>query len=159
MGEQKVEGRRVVIALEITCVVFVATLVVAVAHIAWDQSVISKRDNTIASLNSQISSLNAQVSALEAPRLVKVNVLEDDNRLWPYLHVYGYICNVASNTAYNCRIHVVAYQSGGVVAIDTYIFIGYIYGYDWRYVDLNVYYSGSALTSWSITPQCTGWIP
>lgn len=126
---------------------------------------ITNLQNQIASLNSQISSLNAQIAslqsqinALEAPKLIKVNLKSDDNRPFlgtPYLHVYGEVCNVGSNTAYNCKLHVVAYQSGGVVAIDTYIVLGTISGESWRTVDASPTYGGGALTSWTITPEWT----
>jgi chaperonin cofactor prefoldin len=133
---------------------------------------ITNLQDQISGLNSQISSLNAQITSLQnqitylqnqidtlkAPKLIKVNLRADDNRPWlgtPYLHVYGYICNVGTNWAYNCKLHVVAYQSGGVVAIDTYITLGTITGESWTSVDSSVYYSGSALTSWTITPEWT----
>lgn len=128
------------------------------AQLASSQNTIASLNSQISSLNAQIASLQSQVSTLESPKLVKVNLVGDDNRPWfqtPYLHVYGYVCNVGSHTAYNCKLHVVAYQSGGVVAIDTYINFGSVGGESWTSVDSNVYYSGSDLTSWSITPQWT----
>jgi len=128
-------------------------------------SQITSKNSQITSLNSQINSLNAQITdlqnqidALETPKLIKVHLMSDDNRPWlatPYLHVYGYICNVGTNIAYNSKIHAVAYQSGGVVAIDTYITRGTIYGESWTSVDSNVYYSGSALVSWTLTLEWT----
>jgi chaperonin cofactor prefoldin len=128
-------------------------------------SQITSLQNQISSLNSQINSLNAQITDLEnqidtlkAPKLIKVHLMSDDNRPWlgtPYLHVYGYVCNVGTNIAYSSKIHVVAYQSGGVVAIDTYITLGTIYGELWTSVDSNIYYSGSALVSWTLTLEWT----
>ena len=73
----------------------------------------------------------------------------------PYLHIYGYICNVGTNSAYNCKLHIVAYQSGGVKAIDTYIDLGTIDGESWKSVDSYIFYSGSPLESWEITPEWT----
>ncbi|MEM2915070.1 MAG: hypothetical protein QXH91_06710 [Candidatus Bathyarchaeia archaeon] len=115
---------------------------------------------TIQIINQQatITNLQNQIDALKAPKLIKVNLRADDNRPWlgtPYLHVYGYICNVGTNTAYSSKIHVVAYQSGGVVAIDTYITLGTIYGESWTSVDSNIYYSGSELVSWTLTLEWT----
>jgi len=128
-------------------------------------SQITSLQNQISNLNSQINSLNAQITDLEnridslkAPKLIKVHLMSDDNRPWlgtPYLHVYGYVCNVGTNTAYSSKIHVIAYQSGGVVAIDTYIILGTIYGEIWGSVDSAIYYSGSALTGWSLTLEWT----
>jgi hypothetical protein len=90
--------------------------------------------------------------------LVKVNLIGSDNRPWlgtPYLYVSGYVVNVGMNIAYNSRVHVVAYQSGGVVAVDTYISLGAIFGNSWTSVGTSVYYAGSALTSWTLTLEWT----
>jgi len=142
MSEKKVVGRNVAIALGIVVIILLVGLVGAIANYT---SVINGKDSQIDSLNSQItnlqnqiSSLNAQITnlqnqinSLKAPKLIQVDLRADDNRplfRTPYLHVYGYVCNVGANTAYNSKIHVVAYQSGGVVAIDTYITLGTIYG-------------------------------
>jgi hypothetical protein len=108
--------------------------------------------------DSEYDALKSESDALKAPKLIKVNLRADDNRPFlatPYLHVYGEICNVGTNRAYNCKLHVVAYQSGGVVAIDTYITLGSIGGESWTSVDSKIYYSGSALVSWTITPEWT----
>jgi uncharacterized protein YoxC len=117
-------------------------------------------DLTIQIINQQatITSLQNEINTLKAPKLIKVNLRADDNRPWlgtPYLHVYGYVCNVGTNTAYSSKIHVVAYQSGGVVAIDTYITLGTIYGESWTSVDSNIYYSGSELVSRTLTLEWT----
>ena len=72
-----------------------------------------------------------------------------------YLHIYGYICNVGKSPAHNCKLYVVAYQSGGVKAIDTYIDLNTIYKESWKIIDSKVYYSGSPLESWEITPEWT----
>jgi DNA gyrase/topoisomerase IV subunit A len=98
---------------------------------------------------------------LEAPKLIKVHLMSDDVRhVYPWdpdhhLHVYGYVCNVGTNTAYSSKIHVVAYQSGGVVAIDTYITLGTINGESWTSKDSSIYYSGSELVSWTLTLEWT----
>lgn len=106
-------------------------------------------------LQNQITNLQSQIANLQAPNLIKVNLKADDNRPFlgtPYLHVYGEICNVGTNTANNCRLHVVAYQSGGVVAINTDIVLGTIAGKAWVSVDGSPTYSGGSLTSWTVTP-------
>jgi hypothetical protein len=108
--------------------------------------------------NSDYANLLNQVNSLEAPNVIKVNLKSDDNRPFLgtfYLHVYGEVCNVGTNTAYNCKLHVVAIQSGGVVAINTDIVLGNIGGQSWISVDASPTYSGSPLTSWIITPQWT----
>lgn len=119
---------------------------------------ITNMQNQISNLNSQITSLENQINALKAPKLTGVDLNGEDNRPFlatPYLHVHGYICNMGTNTAYNSRIHVVAYQSGGVTAIDTYITLGIISGQSCKSIDSKVYYSGSALTSWSLPLEWT----
>jgi chaperonin cofactor prefoldin len=135
-------------------------------------SQIASLQNQISNLNSQINSLNTQItnlqnqikdlqnqiSSLTAPKLITVHLMSDDNRPWlgtPYLHVYGYVCNVGTYAAYNSKIHVIAYQSGGVVAIDTYITLGTIYGESWTSVDSNIYYSGTELVSVTVTLEWT----
>jgi len=101
---------------------------------------------------------DAEYNALAAPKLIKVNLRAEDTRFFgtPYLRVYGEVCNVGTKTAYSCRLRVVAYQSGGVLSINTYIELGTIEGESWVHVDSNVYYGGTALTSWQVTPEWSG---
>jgi len=78
-----------------------------------------------------------------------------DEKPWlstDYLHVTGSVINVGTNAAYNCKLHVILYQ-GQTVAKDTYINLGTIVGEGYVDVDEKVYYEGSALTNWSITPE------
>ena len=119
---------------------------------------INSLNSQITSLNSQINSLNSQLDSLKGAEVVMVNLQSDDSRPFlgtPNLHVYGELCNVGTNTAYNVKLHVVAYQSGGVVAIDTYIVVGSINGESWTSVDGAPTYGGDSLTSWTITPEWT----
>ena len=104
----------------------------------WLNDNITNYENQINSLNSQISSLEAEkkqlkdslmfiqgkcfgqihvlqseVDTLRVPKLISVNLRADDNRpllQTPYLHVYGEVCNVGTNPAYNCKVNVVAYN-------------------------------------------------
>ena len=119
---------------------------------------IDRLNGIISQKDSEIASLNSQINSLKAPKVVKVNLKADDSR--PFLgtvslHVYGELCNVGSNTANNVKLHVVAYQSGGVVAIDTYIVVGSMNGESWTSVNGSPTYGGGALTSWDITPEWT----
>jgi uncharacterized phage infection (PIP) family protein YhgE len=128
------------------------------SQVANLQNQISSLNSQITDLNNQIVSLQSQVATLQAPKLIRVNLKSDDNRPFlgtPYLHVYGEVCNVGTNTAYNSKIHVVAYQSGGVVAMDTYIIIGTISGESWTSVNGSPTYSGGALTNWTLTLEWT----
>jgi len=111
--------------------------------------------------DSEYDALKSDIDALKAPKLIQVHLMSDDVRhVYPWdpdhhLHVYGYVCNVGTNTAYSSKIHVVAYQSGGVVAIDTYITLGTINGESWTSKDSSIYYSGSELVSWTLTLEWT----
>jgi hypothetical protein len=104
-------------------------------------------------LKSERDALKSENEALKAPKLVTVHLMGDDERSSEqyYFHVYGYVCNVGTNTAYNSKIHVIAYQSGGVVAISTYIDLGTIDGESWTNVDSNIYYAGTALVNVTVT--------
>jgi len=71
------------------------------------------------------------------------------------LLVSGYVHNVGISTAYNCKIHVVAYQSGRVLAINTDIALGTISGQSQISVNASITYDGSPLIDWTLTPQWT----
>lgn len=145
-------------------------------------SQIASLQTQMSSLNTQVNSLNSRITSLQAtydsyvadhhhtdeefnsvtaPNLITVDLKASDLGAGlpligtPALHVYGYVCNVGAYASYNSRIHVVAYQSGGVVAINTYITLGTIYGQSWKAVDSTFAYSGDALLSWTTTPTWT----
>jgi hypothetical protein len=110
----------------------------------------------IVDLQNQFTDLNSQLVSLEAPRLIEVNLKSGDNRPYigtPYLHVYGEICNVGFNTAYNCSLHIVAYQGSYVLATDTHIPLGSISGQSWISIDSQAPYAGGSLINWTITPE------
>lgn len=98
---------------------------------------------------------DSEYDALKAPKLSLLSLSSSDERPWlatPRLHVYGEVWNVGTDTAYSCKLHVVAYQ-GAVKAIDTYVSLGTIAGENRKSIDENIYYSGEALTSWSISAE------
>ncbi len=122
------------------------------------QNQISDLNTQVSLLTTQITNLQNQINTLITPKLIGVNLKGDDNGpFWDklYLKVYGYVCNVGTNTAYNSKIHVILYQSGGVVANDTYITLGTINGESWISVDSKVYFDGPALTGWNLTLEWT----
>lgn len=95
---------------------------------------------------------DSEYDALKAPKLSDLSLFADDSRPWlsdPYLHVHGEVWNVGTDTAYDCRIHVRAFQ-GAVLTKDTYIWLGTIHGGNKKSLDEKIYYSGSALTEWHI---------
>lgn len=163
---KKVVSRNIAIALGIVCIILIAGIGGAMAYYTIQ---INNKDATARALyndyasthshsDTDFNALYSTFNSLIAPKLVKVNLLAADTHpvlQQERLHVYGYLCNVGSNTAYNCTLHVVAYQSGGVVAIDTHIDLGNINGESYATVDANVYYQGISLASWSVTPEWT----
>jgi len=68
------------------------------------------------------------------------------------LYITGEVWNVGTEPAQNSRLHVRLYQ-GDFVAVDTYIELGTINGGSYTEVAKNIYYSGSALTKWTIIPE------
>jgi hypothetical protein len=91
-----------------------------------------------------------------APKLIGVDLKGEDNFfINPFLHVYGYVVNIGQNIAYNSRIHVILYQPGGVVAVDTYIPLYTINGESGKSVDSLIYYSGTDLSDWTLTLEWT----
>lgn len=117
-------------------------------------SLVSERDEALANLNT----LSAEVGTLRSGKLM-TNLGSFDNRdneLLPYLHVYGVVWNVGTESVVNCRIHVVGKQDL-IVAVDTYIYLPPIDGYDpypytsFKEIDEKVYYYGIALTENTVT--------
>lgn len=108
-----------------------------------------------ANLQAEYEALTSEYYELKAPKLSLLSLYSKDERPMigtPHLHIYGEVWNVGTDTAYDCKLHVVAYQ-GDVKAIDTEILLGTIYGENKKAVDSNIYYSGDPLTMWSITPK------
>ena len=115
---------------------------------------IADLQNQISTLQNEKSALQNEIDSLKASKLV-TSLGASDEKPWlatDYLHVYGKVWNVGTNTANNCKLHVILYQ-GAVVAEDTYINLDTIVGESSVSVDSKVYYEGSALTDWNITPE------
>ncbi len=104
--------------------------------------------------NSKYEECNDTINSLRAPDLVTRLGMSDQRPFLqtPYFHVSGEVWNVGTDAATNCKLHVIIYQ-GAVVTEDTYINLGTIPGRDYTSVDSKVYYEGSALTDWSVTPE------
>ena len=68
------------------------------------------------------------------------------------LYITGEVCNVGTETAFNSSLHVTLYQ-GTNVAVDTYIQLGDLAGGSFTVVARNIYYTGEALSNWTITPE------
>jgi hypothetical protein len=68
------------------------------------------------------------------------------------LYITGEVWNVGTETAQNCSLHVTLYQ-GDTVTKDTYIPLGDIAGGSFTDVGRNIYYTGDALTNWTVAPE------
>lgn len=121
----------------------------------------SAYDNYVAThhhTDSEYDALKSERDALRAPKLIPLNLqLEDVHSVTWHLHIWGTIVNVGTDTAYNCKIHVITYQ-GGVELHNTYIKLGTgtIAGESWTWVDENLYYTGGGpLTGWTYALEWT----
>ncbi len=110
-------------------------------------------------LDSETAELKDQLNQVgqEGPKLVtrlgardmRFNYTSQETRLY----ISGEIWNVGTSTAYNCKLRVTMYQ-GVIVANDTYIELAIINAGAYIDVASNVYYTGTALTNWTLTPIC-----
>ena len=102
--------------------------------------------------DAEYAALEAERDAYKAPKLNLLNLQSSDE--WsletPYLHYYGEVWNVGNETAYDCRLHVTAYQ-GTVEAIDSWIGLGTILGENKKSLDVALDYEGAPLTTWNVT--------
>lgn len=111
-----------------------------------------------ASLQDQ---LQTQQSRAGSPRLV-TRLGVKDIRASPYVNhpwsgrirffVSGEVWNVGRVPGYNCTLHIVLYQ-GTNVANDTKVILGTIKPGSFVDVSADMYYEGTALTSWNVTPE------
>jgi regulator of replication initiation timing len=70
------------------------------------------------------------------------------------LYISGEVWNMGTASARDCRLHVTLYQ-GKIVANDTYVEMGTIKAGTYVDVAANIYYTGEALTDWTIIPENT----
>jgi hypothetical protein len=109
-------------------------------------------ENETTELENQLSQLNQ-----ERPRLVTRLGANDMRFDYPgqqiRLYISGEIWNVGTSIARNCKLQVILYQ-GGVVANATDIPLGIIDVGSYADVASNVYYTGNALTNWTLIPVC-----
>jgi hypothetical protein len=149
---KKMVSRSVAVALGIICIVLIVGLVGVMAYYAMNTT-------SNATYNDYVSShshTNSEYDSMWAPKLIEVDLGATQHGVFlgsPYLNVNGYVVNVHENWAYNCKLHVVAYQSGGVTAIDTYINLGTIAGESSTKVDSNINYVAGDIASYALTLQ------
>ena len=116
--------------------------------------------NQINNLQNEKADLQSQLSQLSqrpvAPKLVtrlgatdmRYNYTGQNIRLY----ITGEVWNVGTAPAYNCRLHVTLYQ-GDTVAKDTRIELGTINAGSFVDIAKNIYYTGNALTNWTLIPE------
>jgi hypothetical protein len=118
--------------------------------------------NQINNFQSEKSDLQSKLSQLNqrevAPKLVTRLGATDMRYDYPgqdiRLYISGEIWNVGTAAAQNCKLHVTLYQ-GDTAAQDTYIELGMINAGSFIDVASNVYYTGDALTNWTLIPEYT----
>jgi hypothetical protein len=120
---------------------------------------IAVKDAQIANESALSADLQSRVTVLEAPQIIGVDLKAEDRRPpeWaePQLHVDGYVFNAGLEWAYHVRLHVVAYQAGGALAVDYYMQRGNLWGRWWIDVNEDIPYVGEALSNWTLTPEWT----
>jgi regulator of replication initiation timing len=67
-------------------------------------------------------------------------------------YISGEVWNIGTGAAKDCKLHVTIYQ-GEIVANETYVELGTINAGSYTDVAANIYYTGEALTNWTITPE------
>lgn len=119
-------------------------------------SELSTLTNTLGKETAELKDQLNQLSQ-EGPRLItrlgardmRFNYTGQETRLY----ISGEIWNVGTSAAHNCKLHVTIYQ-GITVANDTHIELDVIDAGAYVDVASNVYYTGNALTNWTLTPEC-----
>jgi uncharacterized membrane-anchored protein YhcB (DUF1043 family) len=108
--------------------------------------------NTHSHSDTEYTALEAERDAYKAPKLNLLNLQSSDewSLVASYLHYYGEVWNVGNETAYDCRLHVTAYQ-GTVKAIDTWIGLGTIPGENKKSLNVTLDYEGTVLTTWNVS--------
>lgn len=139
---------------------------------------ITNLENQAANLQNQTDSLQSENSKLEDENAAKQNLIDQirlrgapkivtrlgatDVRQSPAaghpwsgvirLYIGGEVWNVGTGPALNCSLHVTLYQ-GNIVANETYVKLGTINAGSYTNVKADIYYTGTALTNWTIIPE------
>ena len=149
----KTVSRKVAIALVVLCI---ATLVALNFSIITYYSEMNSKNSQIQSLNNQVVNLQTQVAngTLPTAKLITVGMQYTDNRTdisAPFLEVTGYVCNVGTNTANNCVLHVTATRTDNSVGIDSSANIESLQAGAYTKVDIQFPYHGTELTQYNST--------
>lgn len=122
------------------------------------KEIASELNTSATNLKDEIEELENQLNYLkEGPRLVTrlgtQDIRYDYEGQTIRFYISGEVWNVGTTIAYNSRLHVTLYQ-GSTITNDTYIEIGNINPGIHADVASDVFYTGSKLTNWTITPEC-----
>jgi hypothetical protein len=147
----KTVSRKVAIALAILCI---ATLIALNFSIITNYSEMNNKNNQIQTLNNQIVNLQTQLAngTLPAAKLIGVGMQYTDNRTdisAPFLEVTGYVCNVGTSTANNCRLHITALRNDNSNGIDSSANIESLVAGAYTKVNIQFPYHGTPLTNFT----------
>ena len=149
----KTVSRKVAIALVVLCIVALVALNFSVFTY---YSEMTNKNTQIQSLNNQVVNLQTQLAngTLPTAKLITVDMQYTDNRTdisAPFLEVTGYVCNVGTNTANNCVLHVTATRTDNSIGIDSSANIESLQAGAYTKVDVQFPYSGTSLTGYNST--------
>ena len=119
----------------------------------------SKLQNENAAIQNQIDQIRQTGLPKIVTRLGATDVRSTPEAGHPWsgvirFYISGEVWNMGTGTAKDCKLHVTLYQ-GDSVANDTYVELGTINAGSYTDVAANIYYTGEALTNWTITPEYT----
>lgn len=139
MSQKKTVSRNIVVVLA-------ALAMVALIGLGASLIVYSQQSNSLKDKDNQIASLQSNSGA---PKLVSIGLNYTDDRSdpnAPFLHITGFVVNVGSTKANNCTIEVNGVQNGNVTALDTTKTINSLDAGAYETIDLQLPYTGEALT-------------
>ena len=121
------------------------------------QSENSKLQNENAAIQNQIDQIRQTGLPKIVTRLGATDVRSTPAAGHPWsgvirFYISGEVWNMGTGAAKDCKLHVTIYQ-GNTVANDTYVEIGTINAGSYTDVAANIYYTGEALTNWTIIPE------
>jgi hypothetical protein len=149
---------RIIIAALIVAMLFIGSVA---GTALYYNGIINDKNSQIASLNNQITKLNVQISNLtsQITNLTSANLITalgikeetsvPNNHLW----ITGWVMNKGLGTAYNAGLHVIAYDTNGILQVNmTVPFVegmGVVfYTYDIIPKDSQVPFQLGSLDSW-----------
>jgi regulator of replication initiation timing len=142
-----------------------ANLSAEMADLEGQAANLRNKTDSLQSENSNLQSENAaiqnQIDQIGTPKIL-TRLGATDVRSTPAaghpwsgiirFYISGEVWNIGTGAAKDCKLHVTIYQ-GEIVANETYVELGTINAGSYTDVAANIYYTGEALTNWTITPE------